>query len=238
MKGRAPTAVAALSIAVLLLTSGCAGAGPMRTESQTVQVGGAEAVHVEIVMGAGTLLVSGGADQLLEAEFTYSDGDRKPEVEYNVSQGHGRLVIRQPSAMVIIPSPSLRYEWDLRLNSEVPMSLGIEMGAGGGDLDLDDLNLTDLRIAMGAGSAEIDLTGDWERDLKVTIVGGVGGVRLRLPRDIGVRVDVDRGLGTVDATGFRREDDAYVNGAYGTSEVTLRVDVDVGVGGVELELGG
>lgn len=140
--------------------------------------------------------------------------------------------------MVIIPSPNVGYEWDLRLNSEVPKSLGIEMGAGGGDLDLDDLNLTNLRIAMGAGSAEIDLTGEWERNLKVTIVGGVGGWRLRLPRDIGVRVDVDRGIGTVDATGLRSDDGVCVNDAYGTSEATLDVDIDVGLGGVELELGG
>ncbi len=60
---------------------------------------------------------------------------------------------------------------------------------------------------------------------------------MRLPRDVGVRVHVTRGLGSVDASGFRREGDAYVNDAYGKSDVTMQVDVVVGVGGVNLELG-
>ena len=45
------------------------------------------------------------------------------------------------------------------------------------------------------------------------IGGGVGGVNLTLPRDVGVRVDVEKGLSEVDASGFSREGDAYVNDA-------------------------
>jgi len=40
------------------------------------------------------------------------------------------------------------------------------------------------------------------------IGGGVGGVKLTLPRDVGVRVDVEKALSGVDASGFSREGDA------------------------------
>jgi hypothetical protein len=222
---------------VALLTSGCATAGPPQTESQTVALSGAEWVRVQIMMGGGALLVRGGADNLLEADFTYRHHSWRPEVGYSVAGSEGSLTIRQPSTLVVVPTGSLPAEWDLRLNSDVPMNMDITLGGGGGALDLGDLNLSRVDIKFGGGGAKIDLTGEWERDVDLSIIGGAGGVSLTLPRDVGVRVDVTTGLGVVEASGLRKEGDAYVNDAYGKSDVTLQVDVVVGVGGVDLELG-
>ncbi|HEX6387113.1 MAG TPA: toast rack family protein, partial [Anaerolineae bacterium] len=46
--------------------------GPTQTESQSIEAGGAEMVDVTINMGVGELEVSSGADNLLDAEFTYN----------------------------------------------------------------------------------------------------------------------------------------------------------------------
>jgi len=242
-KGRMPVTSRVLKVLglvaiMLLLSSGCAPAGPVRTESQTVALGGAESVHVEIITGTGALLINGGADELMEADFTYSQDSWKPEVEYAVTGSQGTLTVRQPSAVGVVPTPNIRYEWDVRLNNDVPMDLGIQLGVGGGNLDLGDLHLSRLHIGLGVGGAEIDLTGDWQSDLDANIEGGVGGVKVTLPRDVGVRVDVEKGLGGVDAAGFTRDGDAYVNDAYGQSDATLRLNLKVGVGGVELNLAG
>jgi hypothetical protein len=62
-------------IAVLLTASGCGSGvrvGELQTESQTVELGGATSVRVEIDMGAGELDVTGGAAELLEADFAYN----------------------------------------------------------------------------------------------------------------------------------------------------------------------
>ena len=74
--------------------------------------------------------------------------------------------------------------------------------------------------------------------LKASIHRGVGVVNLILPRDVGVRVEADAGLGGVNAEGLNREGDVYTNDAYGRADVTLEIRVEVGVGGVELSLGG
>jgi len=73
--------------------------------------------------------------------------------------------------------------------------------------------------------------------LKASIHGGVGGVNLILPRDVGVRVEADSGLGGVNAEGFNRDGDVYTNDAYGRTDVTLEIRAEVGVGGVEAILG-
>lgn len=165
-------------------------------------LGEAESVRVEMTMGGGALLVRGGAEDLLEADFAYRYQSWKPEVEYSIAGRDGSLTIRQSPPLAIVPSGSLPARWDVRLNSDVPMTLSTTLGGGGGDLDLGDLNLSRLDIKFGAGGADISLDGDWGRDLEANISGGVGGVKLTLPSDVGVRVVADTGLGDVNAEDF------------------------------------
>jgi hypothetical protein len=226
-----------LAVVVALLVSGCGEVRQeARTESQRVELGGAESARVEVTMGAGVLQIGGGAEDLLEADFTYSQESWKPEVNYAVRGSEGVLSIKQPSVTGVLPSPELRYEWALRFNSEVPMEMKIEMGVGGGELELGDLNLRKLDLNVGVGGANISLDGDWEADLDATFKGGVGGLNLTLPSDVGVRVEAESGLGGVDALDFHKEGDVYTNDAFGSSDVTLNVRIKVGVGGVELNL--
>jgi len=249
-------------VAVLLVASGCGGGarvGKLQTESQTVELGGADSVHVEIDMGAGELDVTGGAAELLEASFTYNVAELKPEVEY----GGGTLSVRTPDVEGGLGSlwdvDDYRYEWDLRLNDDVPMDMQVNVGAGRTDLKLGSLSLTRLDIAggagevlvdlsgsasparldiaSGAGALTVDLTGAWQNDLEAIIKGGLGNRTLILPGDTGVRIKVEIGVGTVDAAGLTKEGEYYTNDAYGQSEVTLYLEVEGGVGKIELRVG-
>ena len=218
-----------------LLVSGCDEVSQAaRTESERVELGGAESAQVQIAMGVGGLDIRGGAEDLLEAEFTYSNDKWKPEVDYAVRGDVGLLTISQPSGESTVGIPDVEYKWDLRFNSEVPMEMTVNMGVGGGELWLGDLNLGELNIEVGVGGADIDLTGDWETDLEASINGGVGGVNLTLPRAVGVRVEAEAGLGGVNAEGFNQDGDVYTNDAYGQTDVTLEITVEVGLGGVVL----
>lgn len=249
-------------VAVLLAASGCASGarvGRLQTESETVELGDAASVRVKIDMGAGELDVAGGAAELLEANFTYNVAELKPEVDYS----GGTLTVRTPDVDTGIGSlwdaDEYRYEWDLRLNDDVPMELQVSVGAGRTNLKLGSLSLTELDVAGGAGEVLVDLsgsasltrldigsgagaltvnlTGTWQNDLEASIGGGVGKRILILPRDTGVRVKVAVGVGDVDAAGLTKEGEYYTNDAYGQSEVTLYIEVGGGVGGTELRLG-
>jgi hypothetical protein len=249
-------------VAVLLSVGACAGGaevGKLQTESQTVELGGATSVRVEIDMAAGELDVTGGAAELLEANFTYNVAELKPEVEY----GGGTLSVRTPNVKVRGDSlwdlDDYRYEWDLRLNDGVAMNMKVNMGAGRADLKLGSLSLTELDISRGAGEVQVDLSGPasptrlnigggagavtvdlsgaWQNDLEATIEGGLGNRTLILPRDVGVRVKVEIGVGGTEAAGLTKEGEYYTNDAYGQSDVTLNIQVDGGVGGTELRLG-
>jgi hypothetical protein len=251
-----------LSLFFLLLTAACgrtANVGDLQTESQAIEAAGAESAAVEIEMGVGQLTVNGGAAELLDATFTYNVAEWQPQVNYAVTDGVGNLEVSQSGDVDTIPLDNdIRNEWQLNLNDEIPLDMLIRLGAGESQLSLATLNLRRLTVEGGAGEANIDLggsplesltvtsgvgettidlTGIWENDLDATITGGVGELTLRLPRNVGVRVVTQTGIGDVNANGFTRDGDAYVNDAYGQSAATLTLNVSGGIGAITLELG-
>jgi len=207
--------------------------GELKTESQSVELGDAKPVNVEINFGAGDLRVNGGAEKLLEANFTYNVARLKPEVEST----DDTLIVRQPEVKGL-PDPiaDFRNEWDLRLNNEVPMDLSVNVGAGTSELQLAGLSITGLDIHLGASESTVDLSGNWVRDLDITIEAGVGDVTVRLPKDIGVRVEVETAIGTMDAPGLKQDGNVYTNAAYGVSDVTLQIKLEAGIGQINLEV--
>jgi hypothetical protein len=230
-----------LLIAFLLLGAllvGCgsrARVGALQTESQSVELGNAESVRVEIDFGAGDLELTGGGQKLLEADFTYNVARLKPEVQYT----DGTLVLHQPEVKglpVLRDLDDFRNEWDLHLYDEVPMELSLNVGAGTSDLQLAGLSLTRLDVSLGAGESTVDLSGDWVRDLDVTIHAGVGDISVRLPRNVGARVEVESGPHTIEAPGLTQDGNVYTNAAYGVSEVTLHVNMEAGLGRINLEV--
>lgn len=254
-------------VAALLVSLGCAvgnfrvdtvTVGELNKETQTVDVGGAEQVRVYIKMGTGELKVNHGAETLMRGNFTYNVADWKPQVDYTVTDGNGRLNIRQPAIEQLSARSDIRYTWDLKFNEEIPLNMRIECGAGSGDIDLSRLNVTrfdgklsagdfaidlsgnqsleHLELDMGAGDVTMNLNGDWEHNVEVYIQGGIGKTILYLPKDIGVRVIVNKALGKIDANGLIRDGDVYVNAAYGVSPVTVEINIQSGIGQTSLEV--
>ena len=221
-----------------LLFAGCGSAarvGPLQTESQSVGLGDAKSVRVDINFGAGNLDLTGGAEKLLEAEFNYNVARLKPEVEYT----DGTLVVRQPDVKglpVLRGITDFRNEWDLHLNDDVPMDLRVAMGGGTSDLQLAGLLLTRLNVSLGAGISTVDLSGDWVHDLDVAIDTGAADITVRLPGDVGVRVEVESGPTIIDASGLVKDGNVFTNAAYGVSEVTLQINMQPGIGWINLQV--
>ena len=207
--------------------------GELQTESQSVELGDAKSVNVKIKFGAGSMNVAGGSEKLMDANFTFNVAKLKPEVEYK----DGTLAVQTPEVSGL-PSLSgiadFRNEWGISLSDKVPMDLSVDIGAGSGDLELAGLSLTGLDVTMGAGTYTIDLTGDWARNLDATIDAGAALLTVRLPKDVGVRVKIESGPHTIEATGLTKDGDVYTNAAYGVSDVTLQIDLQAGIGTINL----
>jgi N-terminal domain of toast_rack, DUF2154/Domain of unknown function (DUF5668) len=199
---------------------------------QVLELQGATAVRAELKMGAGQLNVSGGSGHLLNSRFMFDRKWDSPRVDYQVVDGKGHLEISQEQGGIHFgPSDNT---WDLNFNNDVPLELEVEMGAGQGNLRLRDMNVKDLRLHMGAGQVELDLTGERKSDLNVEIKGGVGQATIRLPHDVGVSAHAAGGLGTINARGMQKDGNEYHNDVYGKTEHRIRLDVEGGIGEIDL----
>src|ERR687890_901103 len=210
--------------------------GKLQRESKSVDPKNADSARAQLKMGAGELNLTGGADRLMEADFSYNVSEWKPKVSYGVSGEKGELVVKQGSANGGNLSGGARNEWDISMNDEVPTDLVVRLGAGESNLDLDSLTLTGVDVRMGAGKSTMDLSGDYARDFDATIEGGVGQATVLLPSEIGVKAKAAGGLGKINAKGLKKVGDSYINEAYGEADVNLSVDVKGGVGEINLKV--
>jgi len=239
--------VVVLSILLMAATTVLAGAcstqgggspevGKLQHVSKSVGSENAQSARAQLKMGAGELNITGGADQLMEADFSYNVSEWKPKVSYDVSGKKGELVVKQGSANGGDLSGGARNEWDVSLNDELPTDLVVQLGAGESALDLDSLTLTGVDLQMGAGKTTVDLTGDYAQDFEASIEGGVGEATVLLPSEVGVKAKAEGGLGKINAKGLKKVGDSYANDAYGESDVNVSVDVQGGVGEINLKV--
>ena len=229
-------ALAAATGALALLSPACyvstEGSGPVERDSRSIDLKGAKSAQVQIEMGAGELVLRGGAAQLADADFQYRGRDRKPEVQYDVSGTRGTLTVRQPSHHSLGNNDKNR--WELRLNEDIPLDIGVKMGAGEGRLDLGNTALHSLDVEIGAGEMKVDLTGHPHGDIDVRVHGGVGEATIRLPRRARIDAQAHGGLGGISAQGLEKRGDRWVNEPSGEADATIHVSVNGGIGQINL----
>ena len=109
-------------------------------------------VEIDIVMGAGKLEISGGAQQLLEGTVEYNVANWEPEVK----REDDRLEIRQGVERSVDLSALDRVtnDWNLAFGS-VPIELRLTAGAYEGKIDLSGVPVLYLDISDGASNAEV-----------------------------------------------------------------------------------
>ncbi len=204
----------------------------MRHETQSLDRQGAHTLSADIEIPAGTLKLSGGSPKLLDADFLYRESEGKPRVDYSVNGDHGSLHISDEEKRLHIGTT--HNTWDLRFANDIPLDLNLQMGAGQSDLQLRDLDVRRADINIGAGEMQLDLTGARKNNLDVEVQGVVGSATIALPKDVGAKVHASGGIGAVSTDGLTKQDDGYINSAYGKTPATITVDIQGDVGAINL----
>jgi hypothetical protein len=224
-----------LLLAACVFSSGCVvetASGPVRHETRTIERDTAETARVDLQMGAGELRVDGGAAPFLQADFNYNVPVWKPEIHYHSFAGRADLSIRQPAGGGHIGNA--KYDWDLRLNNDMPTDFLLHFGAGDAHLDLGSLNLRSVEVEMGVGEIHMDLRGMPKHDYNVRIRGGIGEATINLPANAGISAKAEGGLGGIQVRGLRQESGRWLNQWYDSDRPQIRVDVSGGIGQINL----
>jgi len=198
---------------------------------------GAREARVEISAGVSrfTLRSNSEAGFLVQGQVTPVPGERIQE-DYRTSGDTGYYTLNSQFQGVNFPfiDGDRSGSWNLSLTDQIPIALTVESGVGKSELDLSNLNLTDLKVTAGVGETSMILPAQGQ--LRGRIDAGVGQIVIRVPESMAVRVRMETGIGGVSVRGeFEQNGDYYTTPGYDQAENRIDLTVEGGVGGIRLE---
>jgi len=115
-------------------------------------------------------------------------------------------------------------------------SLDVDVGAASFEArNMGNANAESVRMQGGVGSVDLDFGGQWSRDMTVDVDLTLGKLTLHVPRDVGVRLEVQKFLASFDQQGLQKRDDAYFSENWDRAKYHLRLRAQTTFGGIELE---
>jgi hypothetical protein len=116
----------------------------------------------------------------------------------------------------------------------------MEINVGAADfraVHLANANAEQLRIRGGVGSVDLDFSGTWTRDLSVSTRLAIGTLTLRVPADVGVRLELQRVAAGFEHDGLVKRDDAWYSENWDRAPHKLRIQAETYFGKIDLQRG-
>jgi hypothetical protein len=113
--------------------------------------------------------------------------------------------------------------------------LDVNVGAAGFTaVHLANANADLIRVRGGVGVVDLDFSGSWTRDLAVESRVNIGKMTLRVPEDVGVRLELQRVAAGFDHEGLVKRDDAWYSPNWDRAPHKLRIRAETVFGGIEV----
>ncbi|HYX06657.1 MAG TPA: hypothetical protein VE912_07975, partial [Bacteroidales bacterium] len=112
--------------------------------------------------------------------------------------------------------------------------VNFELGAGEFKINVSDSPLQVFNLAAGVGEATIDFGGSWKHNLKANFKCGIGELKIRIPNDVNVSVELNGLLGSIDAPSFTRHSRRELSYHGGDGFPEIKMYIQGGLGNIEL----
>ena len=100
---------------------------------------------------------------------------------------------------------------------------------------LGNANADEVVVRSAVGEIDLDLSGSWQRDAEVRAEVTLGALTIRVPMDVGVRLEVSRVLASFSHRGLVQRDGAYVSENWSTATRKLRISAETVIGFLKVE---
>lgn len=115
-------------------------------------------------------------------------------------------------------------------------ALEVDVGAASFEArNLANANASVVHIEGGVGSVDLDFGGQWSQDMAVNADLALGKLTLHVPRDVGVRMEVEKFLASFDQQGLVKRGNAYYSDNWDSAKYHLRLRASTTFGGIELD---
>lgn len=131
---------------------------------------------------------------------------------------------------------SRRFQIDL--NKDIPWDFHMDIGAGSGELNLQEIRVEEIDLDMGAGNLEI-FFGDKGEKIFIDVDAGASKIRFKIPKDVGLKIDYQGGLNSTnfdDLALINLGNGSYISEDFNSSTTKFEIDLDMGVGSFYIDL--
>jgi len=197
-------------------------------ETFSIDLQGATRVDLEVDLGAGSLILAGGAPTgvaLVGAKGTTLDVNSG----LSTSSSLGIKISAGPSFLPFLGPDG--GEWHFSLSPEVPLGIKVDAGASNLDFDLTDLKVTYLGVDTGASSLKVKLPAQSGQTL-LDVESGAARIEIFVPEGVGARIRLEQGASSVDI------DEKRFPPLAGLGNLYQSADFDTAVNKAEINLEG
>lgn len=115
-------------------------------------------------------------------------------------------------------------------------NITVDVGAANFVLsNLANANASSFHVHGGVGSLDLGFGGTWTGDMDAEVQVTLGKVTLRIPRNVGVRLDMQRFLASFDNDGLVKRDGSYYSDNWDTATYHLRIHVQTTFGEIAID---
>lgn len=185
-----------------------------------------EYATLELNAAAGTYMISGTTDQLVD--FTHI-GDSGSYYMRTTTEGNTNHVYIGPESKVNRYHLYNSHEVDIKLNANLVWDLDLNAGAADIDLDLTPYLMDKINIDGGATSMVIKL-GNRSEQVYMDIETGVSSVLIKVPEDVACEVNTDSFLVSKDLPGFDKVSKrTYVTPNFSSADKNITIHFESGI---------
>ncbi len=207
----------------------------LKDENLSIPLDGAGEADIRIRHGAGKLELAAMPLSENALSGTFTGG------VYARHSLHGntlRVRLQNPDNMMFGWPPMVGpqgYHWNFALAKNIPIKLDLKTGASDTDLDLSELNVTELELDTGASSNQITLPAN-AGYTRLRVHAGAASIKIRVPDGVAARIRYQGGLSgiNIDTNRFPLLNNFYQTTGYDTAANRAEIEVESGVGSVDI----
>lgn len=182
--------------------------------------------------GAGTFVIAGGGEQLMEARinadpWTYS-------MDRDTSGGQDRLRMWMDHHEGISWGWRVKNSVEVALNPAPAWEIDLNAGAARVDADFRTLEVEQIRISSGASTIKVQL-GSRAKECTMILETGVSSVRIYVPESAGCDIRIEAPMSSKRLPGFEKTGDGwYETDNLATAERKIHLNIEAGVSSIRV----